>query len=262
MGPTVVPRSAIESRLESALDGADGAGLALARETVEAAEDRWYGQLVAGAYRSLADEPDTERAVPAAAAVELLCGYCRLRSELLVQLTDSRPHAFTRDEVATLLAGDYLSSGAYSALAAADDPGHGDRFEEVTDALEAVSGAFADTYVETGESLPDRVALVERTAGRLGEAAAVLGARLTDADERHRDPLARAGRCFAAARTIRRALDREPGSAMVVVPERPVERLDEYATRRREEGQRALAALPSSADASPLRRLGDAGRSE
>ncbi|QLH84645.1 polyprenyl synthetase [Halosimplex pelagicum] len=258
MTPTVVPRSAIESHLESALDGVDGDGLALARETVEAAEDRWYGQLVAGAYRSLPGRPDTDRAVPAAAAVELVRGYCRLRSELLVQLTDSRPHAFTRDEVAALLAGDYLYTGAYSALAAADRPDRGDCFETVTDALEAVSGAFVDTYVGTGELPPDRVALVERTAGRIGETAAVLGARLADADDRHLDPIARAGRSFAAARTIRRALDREPGSAMVAVPERPAERLGEHATRRREAGRRALGELQSSADVSALRRLGDA----
>lgn len=258
MAPTVVPRSAIESRLESALDGADSDGLALARETVDAADDRWYGQLVVGAYRSLADRSDADRALPAAAAAELIRGYCRLRSELLVHLTDRRRHAFARDEAAALLAGDYLYTGAYSALAAVDGPSDGDCFETLTDTLESVSGAFAASYVETGGPAPDRVAFVERTAGRIGEAAAVLGAQLAGADDRHRDPLARAGRRFAAARTVRRALDREPGSATVVVSKRPPERLDEYATRRRNEGRRALAALPSSADPSPLRRLGDA----
>jgi len=258
VAPSVVPRSAIEARLESALRGADSDGLALARETVEAAEDRWYGQLVAGSSRSLTNRPNTDRVVSAAAAVELIRGYCRLRSELLVQLTDRHPHAFTRDEVAALLAGDYLSTGAYSALEGADC----DCFETATDALEAVSGAFAATYAEATEPPPDRVAFVERTAGRLGEAAGVLGAQLADADERQVDALARAGRCFAAARAVRRARDREPGSAMVAVPELRTEGLDERATRRREEGHRALAALPSSADASPLRRLGDAQTDE
>ncbi|ELZ27563.1 Farnesyl-diphosphate synthase/ geranylgeranyl-diphosphate synthase [Halosimplex carlsbadense 2-9-1] len=258
MAPSILPRSAIDARLESALRGADSGGLALARETVESAADRWYGQLVAGSYGTLADRPDTDRVVSAAATVELIRGYCRLRSELLVQLTDSHPHAFTRDEVAALLAGDYLSTGAYSVLEAADC----DCFETVTDALESLSGAFASRYLEGSESPSDRIALVERTAGRIGEAAGVLGARLADADERQIDGLARAGRCFAAARTVRRARDREPGSAMVAVPELRTEGLDERATRRREEGYRALAALPSSADASPLRRFGDAQTDE
>lgn len=253
-----MPPSAIETRLESALRGTDSDGFALARETVEDAEDRWYGQLVAGTYRSLTDRSDTDRVASAAAAVELIRGYCRHRSELLVQLTDRYPHAFTRDEVAALLAGDYLSTGAYSALDGADY----DCFETVTDTLEAVSGAFAATYGETTESPPDRVALVERTAGRIGEAAGVLGARLADADERQMDALARAGRCFATARTIRRARDHEPGSAMVAVPELRAEGLDDRAARRREEGHRALATLPSSADPSPLRRLGNVGSDE
>ncbi|WP_436907743.1 hypothetical protein [Halosimplex marinum] len=258
MGGSVVPRSAIEARLESALDGPGEDGPSVAREAVDAADDRWYGRLVGGAYRSLADGPDPDRVVPAAAAVELLRGYCRVRSELLVDLAGAGPRALGRDEVAALLAGDHLPAAAYATLTAADDPAVEDCVETLTDAFGAVAVAFATTFVEPTEPSPDPAAAVERTAGRIGECAVVLGARLAGADERHRDPVARAGRCFATARAVRDAFGDGAGPATVAVAELPAERLDDYAARRRADGYRALGELPSPVDASPLRRLAGA----
>ncbi|WP_167837401.1 polyprenyl synthetase family protein [Halosimplex halophilum] len=262
MGGSVVSRSAVEARLEAGLSGPDGDAPALAREAVDAADDRWYGRLVGGAYRSLADGPDPDRVVPAAAAVELLRGYCRIRRDLLVQFADRCPHSSTRDEVAALLAGDHLAAAAYSTLTAVDDPAVGDCVGPFADAFEALTGALATTFAEPVGPALDPVASIERTAGRIGECAAVLGGRLAGAGDRRLDGLTRAGRCFAAARAARAARERDGRSAAVAAPELPAERLDDYAARRRTDGYRALGDLPPTVDASPLRRVADDRRED
>lgn len=265
-------RAELDDRLESALDAAEGGELSLARSSVLECPDRWYGQLVALSYAAANDATTesaaaprddattegaaapAEEAVPetvlaASTAVELLRGYCRLRSELLVQLEDGTPHAPVRDPTAALLAGDYLNSTAYAAVGAVDHPRSRDAFEALVTATETVLGAFESRYVE---SAGDHCSFLDETAGSLGESAAVVGATLAGVDGPRRERFAALGRGAGTTRQVGRILS--PGETPAIAPREPDERrLREHATRRLAEAERALDDLATSADVEPLR---------
>lgn len=248
-------RTRIDARLESVLAVADDRDVPLVRETVAGADDRWFGQLAAGCYDSMAEAPALDSVLPAAASVELLRGYCRLRGELLVRLADDRAQSNPLPGTPALLAGDYLHSAAYSTLGSMADATLDDCFRTLTDVVGTVTDAFAATYAPSSESAPDGPSFFDRTAGSLGAGAADLGASLADADDARRERLARLGRGSATARGIRRALDAGPEIASVGPPATDETDLREHAERRRVEAHRALRELSATADVTALRRL-------
>lgn len=246
-------RSEIDRRLETALASADGDSLALARATVAECDDRQYGLLSTLAYESMATSPDREAVLPAAAAVELLRGYCRLRSQLLIQVSETMAHSLNRDPTTALLAGDYLYTSAYSTLRATEDGHLGDCFEILTDVSEALIEAFDANYANSAPSTTDHCSFVDETAGALGEGAALVGATLAGIDDARREHLAALGRGFGVGRRIRLALDADGDAAPVVPPKPDEERLRRYARRHLDEADRALEKLASSADVGALR---------
>ncbi|RDI72499.1 hypothetical protein [Halopelagius longus] len=257
--PTV-RRSEIDARLEAVLSAADEQGLPAVRETMEGPTDRWYGRLVAWSYDSLVGDPDPETAYPAAAATELLYGYCRLRSELLVQLTDAKAHSLTRDETATLLAGDYLRTSAHSLLRSVAHPDIADCADAFADVLDSVTDAFVAAYGRPAPSDPDLPPFFEKTVGSVGAGAAAVGATLAGADDARRDAFARVGRGFSTARRIERVLDSDPGTFEVVPPAVDEAELREYANRRRNEAREALEELSAPADVRAPRTLAGGDR--
>lgn len=76
----IVPQSKIDAHLDQVLSDADERRVRLAHEIVAEPDDRWYRQLAVNVYASLTDTPDVDTVLPAATAIELLCGYVRLRN--------------------------------------------------------------------------------------------------------------------------------------------------------------------------------------
>ncbi|AQL42132.1 hypothetical protein BV210_05135 [Halorientalis sp. IM1011] len=250
-------RAKIDARIETALDATDEDGLAVARETVDAAEDRWYGQLVLATYDATVERRDTSVILPAAAALELLQGYCRLRGELLVQLTERGAHSLTHDPTEALLAADYLYTAAYSTLGSAEHPRIHEGFETLTEILESITGAFATTYA--GSSRPVEPRFFEETAGSLGEGAAVVGATLAGVDDARRERFRAFGRGASTARRIDRALD--PERNWSILPASLAEdTLEDHATTCRAVTERSLDELTSTTDPTALQALLDRER--
>jgi len=192
-------RTKIDRYLDTALERADERPLA-AVSTMEACPDRWYGQLMVLSYNAIADEPRTDAILPASAAIELLRGYCRLRSELFVQLADDFAHSLTRDPAAVLLAGDYLNSAAYTVFAETDYNQLEDAFHVFTDVSESLVEAFDTEYIRS----VDDYSFLDETAGSLGEGAAIIGATLAGVNTFQRADFATLGRGFSTAFHIRR----------------------------------------------------------
>lgn len=249
----------IDNHLETVLEAADSGCLAAARATMETYDDRWYGQLLTVSYDSVAQRrattPDTESIMPAATAIELLYGYCRLRGELLVQVNDEIAHSLSQDPTAALLAGDYLYTSAYSTLVGVDDTHLGECFEILTTISETIIETFSTTSTGPSSSASDLSAFFDTTAGSIGEGAAILGATLADVDSARRDSFAKLGRGFATARQIHRSLDAETGTvnvASIVTNER---QLRKHAEQRRDEARKALQKLSSTVDMTAIRTL-------
>ncbi len=254
MARTITPRSKIDARLEHVLDDADDADVPLVREAIETPDDRWYGQLVVSAYASLADTRDPDAVFPAATAIELLRGYAHLRSRLLVQLAGERARSPTLDPSSALLAGDYLYTSAYSSLSASPRATR-ECFEVLTTVLETIAETFASTYAPSAPSKPSQTAFFDETAGAIGEGAAVLGAILAGVGGVRRDCVASVGRGFSTARAVHRVLDSECETAAVAPLALDESRLRAYANRRRDEADRTLEDLSTTADVSDLRTL-------
>ena len=246
-------RAKIDSRIETALTAADEDGLAVARETVEAFDDRWYGQLVLGAYDATVERRDTAVILPAAAAVELLRGYCRLRGELLVQLTERGAHSITRDPTTALLGADYLYTAAYSTLGSIDHPDLDSGFATLTSVLESITGAFA-TVEGTPTDGSDQIHGIEQTAGGLGEGAAVLGTTLAGVAEADEERFRALGRGASTARRIDRALASERDRS-ILPPALDEETLEAHANTCRAVVDRTLDELERTADVTALRAL-------
>ncbi|CQH56586.1 homolog to bifunctional short chain isoprenyl diphosphate synthase [Halobacterium hubeiense] len=255
-------RTELNRRLDATLASADAGGLSLARSTVLECPDRWFGQLVALSYDAAADAPDADAALPAATAVELLRGYCRLRYDLLTD-RDDHAAATDRDTTAVLLAGDYLNSAAYAAFSRVEDGPPRDGFDALTAALQTIVEGFDAAYAR---SAAESESLLDDTVGALGEGAAVVGATIAGIDDPGREPFADLGRGFSAARHVQRVLDSAgPDSLLPLdVEERDLRR---YGAKRLREAEAGLDRLAGSADAASLRsflaeRAPDAIRSE
>jgi len=243
----------IDRQLEEVSNDADETGLALVREILEETSDRWYGRLVASVYDSLSNRRNPEPVVQAATAIELLWGYVRLRSRLLVTLTDKHAHSITMDPTSTLLAGDYLYASAFSALSSVHETRSSGCFETLTVALETITEAFWRTYTPTSSTNDNSTVFFEETAGNLGEAAAVLGAKLAGFDESHREYFEQFGRGLSTARQIEVVLNVPPSEATVVPPSLDETSLRTHAEQRRDDVAQALEALSEVIDAKRLR---------
>jgi len=244
-------RGKIDRRLETALERADEHALALAASTVDACPDRWYGQLVALSHAAIADKPASDAILSASTAVELLRGYCRLRTELFIQLADNRAHSLSGDPANALLAGDYLNSAAYTALAEAGNH----HLEDALQALIAVSESLVDAFDARYVRSVDDHSFLDDTVGSIGEGAAVIGTTIAGGDTAQREDFATLGRGFSTAYQVRRILNSDSdGAAPTIAPPRFDEAaLRQHGARRFTEATRALGRLTGSADVEPLR---------
>lgn len=251
--PAPLQSSQIDRQLENMLGDADEIRLPLVGEVLREPRDRWYGQLAVTAYASLSEGPDLETVLPAAAGVELLRGYVRLRSRLLVTLTGKWAHSLTLEPTPALLAGDYLYSAAFASLRSAPDAPSSDCFELLTTVLETITEAFARAYAPAGSADYDPTTFFDETAGSLGKGAAVLGATLAGVDDSNRQHFARLGRGLSTARQVDRVLEADPKDAMVVPPALDESHLRTHVQRRQDDVDQALDALSETVDVTGLR---------
>lgn len=252
--PSAERREAIDDRLEAALPPAGGSPLAPAREVVLQAEDRRYGRLLVASYESYGSLPGSHVPEPilnAAAAVELLRGYCRLRERLLSQGDHVSPS--DRGPMADLLAADYLYTAAYSSLVEIEADGLEICVEAFTDALDTIIETFEAAHTRPSPAL-DHVAYVDGTAGVLARGAAVIGTTLAGVDDASRDRFANYGCGLATAYRIRLILTSDDGTAYPSA-DAPDDRLHRHAIRRFGDADRALERLPAGADTDPLHTL-------
>lgn len=247
----------IERYLEPVRNNADEASLPLVGEVLQKSPDRWYGQLVVSVYDSLSDRQDPEAVLPAAAAIELLRGYVRLRSRLFVSLTDEHAHPLTNDLTEALLAGDYLYTAAFSSLSTGPNSPSGDCFEILTWVHETITEAFVCTYTSAGSKDPDSAKFLEDTAGSLGAAAAAIGATVAGLDEQTCRDYEQLGRGLSTARQINYILGKDPNKAMVVPPTFDETHFRFHADRWQDEANQALESLSESADMGHLRTFTD-----
>ncbi|WP_135820155.1 polyprenyl synthetase [Halostella litorea] len=251
--PRPDPRAAIDRRIDAALAPDRGPGLASARAAVEGFDDRWYGRLAIRSHAAAAgaDGPDPgpapDAARSAAAAVELLRGYCRVRGELLCRVEDDASPADVRS---ALLAGDVLYAAAYSSLGRLDAGSADACFEPLVAASETVVETFAASHARP--TTADRRDLFDGTAGALGRGAAAIGAALAGADADRRDRFAALGHDLGTARGIRSALGPDL-SAVPAAPEADERALRRHAANRLAEATRACRDLPPAVDTVHLR---------
>ncbi|WP_435101435.1 polyprenyl synthetase [Halarchaeum sp. P4] len=250
-----VDRTDIDAELVRVLGDADTRGVDVAREAVEEPADRWYGQVVGATYAALADSPADDTVVAAAATVELLRGYIRIRSQLLTQLSDERPHSLTADPEIVLLAGDYLYTTAFSTLGSNPHPRCGENVAALSSAFETITDAFSRSTSDTAPSDDQVLAFLDRTLGSLGATATRLGASLAADDSVPRADVATLGRALGTAHGAQRLRTADPGSAAVVSPAMDESALREYAETQREKAMDALDALPGSVGVATLHPL-------
>ena len=256
LSPIAERRDTIDRRLEVALGSVDDSSLALATSTIDSYSDRWYGQLVTLSYAAIADQPITDAVLSASAAVELLRGYCQLRSELF-----NRPHAslsnpLTRDPANMLLAGDYLNSTAYTVFCQADNQ----QFEDALKAIIEVSKLLIDAFNTTQTQSIDACTFLDETVGCLGEGAAIIGAKLAGSNTALDENFGNLGRSLSSAYQARRIL--ELADRNFVSPIEPP-RYDESELRQYSEccfrgAMHTLNELPDSIAVEPFRDLSDA----
>lgn len=252
--PSAERREAIDERLEAALPPAGGSPLAPAREVMLRAEDRRYGRLLVASYRSYGSLPGARVPEPipsAAAAVELLRGYCRLRERLLNRVDGVSPS--DRAPMADLLAADYLYTAAYSSLVGVDDDGLTVCVGMFTDVLNTIVETFDAAYARPSPAI-DHATYVDGTAGALGWGAAGIGATLAGADDAPRSRFADYGRGFATAYRIRLILASDDGTAYPSAAT-PDDRLRRYAIGHFGDAEEALERLSAGVDTDPLRTL-------
>lgn len=242
-------QAAIDRHLESAVESGDPDRLAPVQTALDAGDDRWYGRLLVGAYESVAGPTDAEAVPAAAAAVELLRGYCRSRSELLAEVADGE----RGDRTASLLAGDCLYSAAYATLGAVDHPQREPCFEVLTDVSETMVEGFASHYAAASTADP-AWAVIDDTVGALAEGAVVIGVTLAGV-ERAQGRFATVGRGLGACREVQQTLA-DGGGSITLASQRPDERaLRQYAQRRFAAADEALQGLSPVADVASLRRF-------
>lgn len=212
-----------------------------------------YGRVLVCSYRSVADAGG-ESVLRAGAAIELLRAYCRLRSELLVQFDGPTPDSVDRDRTARLLASDFLYTAAYSTLGGIDHLSLNACYRALTE----TSSGLARTLYEGREwsaSATDLLALLDGTAGRLGEGAAGIGAALAGVDGARRDRFASIGRGLSTARRIRLAVETDGEPDRILPPTVDTDRLRRHATRQFADATDAFRRLEPVAETDRLRPL-------
>lgn len=251
--------TAIDRRVDSVVASAADAGIPLARSAVEVAPDRWYGRLLVACADAGPASVDADASVPAAAAIELLRGYYRLRSELLgaVGADDDDRSPAREDPTEPLLAGDVLFSLAYSTLAEVDHSATDACFATLVRTSRAIVESFAAIDGERPASPAARRDLLDGTAGALGRGAAVLGATLAGVEGDRREAFATLGRGLGVARVERRALDGE-GQLLHPALDASDDALRRHVARRLAEADRARREVAGSVDARPIRPFFDA----
>ncbi len=243
----------IDTRIEAVLDDAEDYELPLVADAL--ADDRWYGQLLIATYDAVTDADAADAPADAAAAIELLRGYCRLRCELLAEATDATSHLFTRQGTAKLLAGDFLYSAAYSSLRGSTHTSRDACFAVLTDTLDTITGTFAATYA-MAEPDRDPSAFLDDTAGELGASAARIGATLAGCDGPPVEDLARFGR--HAATVYQRATLTDSSAMRIAPPTVDEATLQAHANQRWDDVSADLDALSEVVDPTALRALLDA----
>lgn len=256
-------RTDIDERLQGVLD-ADGSGyLADVVGPPTDHEDRWYGRLVVASADAVAPDADRSTLRSAATAVELLREYYRLRTELLVQVTERTAHSLNHDPTEALLAGDFLFAASFASLESIDASGDDSPFEALTAASRSIVEALGRIHVHPEPAPADLPAHFDDTVGALGRAAAVLGASLGGADDDVRRRFATVGRGFAVVRRIERLLERDEGAATIVPPTPDPDPLDAHAANRLRDADAALRGLSGTIDVDalgPLREWDDRSR--
>lgn len=254
--PTADFEAAIDRQIERALESVGGTPLSLARSTMAEFDDPWYGRLLVRSHGSVARRRD-ETTRPAGAAIELLRGYCRLRTEHLAHVDDARPHSSGRDPTVALLAGDYLYSAAFSTLDETDTESREACYRVLGNASASIVRTLYDGRERTGPRSTDVRSLIDGTAGSLGRAAAVSGATLAGVEGPHRDDFATLGRSLGAARRIRIVLNSDGGPDPILPPDADERRLRRHAARQSERAADALRSLESVAALDRLRPILD-----
>lgn len=247
--------SDVDRRIDAALQPGDGGGASLARSVATASDDRWYGQVVLRSHQSVRDSGEAETIVPAATAVELLRGYCRVRSELLAQCSNASA-ASSREPSAALLAGDVLYSAAYSELAEVDAAPIDACFETLTTVTGTIVAALS-RRVQAGTATAADPSVIDGTAGALGRGAVVIGATLAGVDDSHCDRFATLGRGLGVGRRVSRTLDPDDERFRSQSSGPDARRLRRHAEQRLDDAAAAVEALSSVADVATLRSLVD-----
>lgn len=247
-------REAIEHRIDTVFNAAQGNALDSAADVMIEQRDRWYGRVVVRSYESAIDSVDSEVSDPAAAALEFFYGYYWIRTELLVQMTDAVPHSLNQDPTASLLAGDYLHSAAFWALCESDDQRLSSCFEILTKASLDIIEVF-NIILKSSLQTADQVTLIEKTDGIIGETAARIGATLAGCGDPDRKSLARIGRSLSVARKIQRVLDPADTPVRMAPPEPDEQLLRKHADKQLSEAHQALRALSPAVDTGPLKTL-------
>lgn len=246
-------KATIDRRLERLLAPGDDPPLPAARVAMETCDDRWYGQLLVGAYDSIAESVNDEAVLSAAVAIELLRGYYRVRSDLLARTAGDATLTSDREPTSALLAGDHLHSVAYAVLAGTEHHSIGACFGTFTTASRRIAEALEAGVGRSTSSSADRTALIDDTVGALGESAALIGATLAGADGTLREHFATLGRGAAVGQQVRRTRDPDAGRLHAVPPGPDAGTLRRHADRRLREAGRVLRNLPPGVDASRLR---------
>lgn len=251
----LLERSTVDDGVADALEGASGECLTVARRTVDDPGDRWYGRLVAAAHDSVAGPPRSDAVLPAAVSVELLRGYCRLRTSLLADVSDARSATGGPDQSAALLAGDYLHAMAFFELRSLPRSVPEAGFEALTDALESIRGGFNSAFVDPDPPTSGPAALVEQTVGSVADAAVRLGVSLGGADHAAADGLAEAARDYATARGLRQLRDAVHQTAVEFPFPVDDAALRQQADSRRADASRRLRGLRGDFDVQSVRHL-------
>lgn len=255
----LLDRSTVDDGVADALDDASTESLTVARRAVDGTGDRWYGRLVAAAHDAVAGPPRAEAVLPAAVSVELLRGYCRLRTSLLADVPDGQNTPGGPDQSAALLAGDYLHAVAFLELRSLPRSVPEAGFETLTDALESIRAGFTAAFAEPAAANTDPAALVEQTVGSVAGAAVRLGVSLGGADPSAADEFADAARDYATARGLRQLRDALHQTAVELPFGVDDAALRMQAESRRADASRRLRGLRGDFDVQSVRHLGRAG---
>ena len=250
--------SEIQRYIRKAFRDMDKVSLPLVRNILQESGDRWYGQLVVSVYGSVSEGKEYEEVLPAAAAIELLRESVRLRSRLLVTLTDKHAHSITLEPTEAVLAGDYLYAAAFASLRSVPNSRSGDCFEILTGVLETMTESFARVHTSAKSGEYDISVFLDETAGSLGEGATNLGGTLAGLDEPNLLHVERLGRELSVVRQIRHILNADPSEATIVPPTIDQGQLHELAEKRQDHANRAIDSLSETVDVTPLRAFAEA----